>query len=507
MPRPLPFLDLFTRETAALPPPEPRWARRDLEVWIAVCLPSLPLESLPGATSEPAAVVEPLHGQLQVVAANAQARQCGIEPGIRLNAARALARSLKVLERSADFERGSLESLATWLQTMTPTVSIAPPDGVLLEVSRSLKLLQGLAAIKSRLGAELSKRGLTFRLCAAPTIFASLWLARGAAEDVSSRDELPGRLGALPLGVTRWPESTQALLRDLGARTIGDCLRLPRDGFARRAGATHLRELDLALGRRVDLRAEFVAPLHWHSALDLFEESADCSIFMEALEQMLDRLETDLRKRQAQIRNLSIAFRHSRRPPTREDFVLAELAHERARLSALLRDRVERLLLPAPVVAIELCSGPFEPMSLNTLGLFEKVSVETAARVLFERLRGRFGFAAVHGMGLIAEHRPERAWARVDCSGDMRRLGEAPAPQNRPLWLLRSPVPLESTAARRYYGGSVRLQSGPERIESGWWDEQDVGRDYYVAESSQGQRLWIYRDRTSRDWHLHGLFG
>ena len=496
-----------------------------------MCLPSLPIESLLGSASEPAAVVEPQHGQLRVVAANAQARHCGIEPGIKLNAARALARSLKVLERSADFERGSLESLATWLQTMTPMVSIASPDGVLLEVSRSLKLLKGLAAIKSKLGAELRKRGLTFRLCAAPTAFASLWLARGAAEDVSTRDELPGRLGALPLGITRWPESTQELLRDLGVRTIGDCLRLPRDGFARRVGATHLRELDLALGRRVDLRAEFAAPVHWHSALDLSEESSECAIFMEALEQMLDRLEADLRKRQAQIRNLSIAFRHLRRPPTREDFVLTEPAHERARLSVLLRDRVERLVLPAPVVALELCSGSFEPMSLSVLGLFEKTSVETAARVLFERLRGRFGAAAVHGMGLIAEHRPERAWAKVDCLSDVRhREQQSPSTamdggsaanagrslrptamdggsQSRPLWLLRNPVPLESTAARCYYGGSVRLQSGPERIESGWWDEQDIGRDYYVAESSLGQRLWIYRDRGSRDWHLHGLFG
>ena len=156
--------------------------------------------------------------------------------------------------------------------------------------------------------------------------------------------------------------------------------------------------------------------------------------------------------------------------------------------------------------------------------MFEKVSVETAARVLFERLRGRFGFAAVHGMGLIAEHRPERAWAKVDCLSDVRRreqqstptamdggsaanAGHSLRPQSRPLWLLRNPVPLESTAARCYYDGSVRLQSGPERIESGWWDEQDIGRDYYVAESSQGQRLWIYRDRVSRDWHLHGLFG
>jgi hypothetical protein len=25
--------------------------------------------------------------------------------------------------------------------------------------------------------------------------------------------------------------------------------------------------------------------------------------------------------------------------------------------------------------------------------------------------------------------------------------------------------------------------------------------------SSEGQRLWVYRHRERRDWHLHGLFG
>jgi protein ImuB len=58
-------------------------------------------------------------------------------------------------------------------------------------------------------------------------------------------------------------------------------------------------------------------------------------------------------------------------------------------------------------------------------------------------------------------------------------------------------------------GGKVSLTfvSGPERIESGWWDEQDVARDYYVARNGDGQRLWVFRDHRTRCWFLHGLFG
>jgi protein ImuB len=52
------------------------------------------------------------------------------------------------------------------------------------------------------------------------------------------------------------------------------------------------------------------------------------------------------------------------------------------------------------------------------------------------------------------------------------------------------------------------LRDGPERIESGWWDGGDTRRDYYVADTAAGQRLWLYRDlRDGSGPFVHGLFG
>ena len=54
----------------------------------------------------------------------------------------------------------------------------------------------------------------------------------------------------------------------------------------------------------------------------------------------------------------------------------------------------------------------------------------------------------------------------------------------------------------------LELLSGPERIETGWWDGREVLRDYFVARDERGVRLWIYRDRCEpHGWYLHGLFG
>ena len=50
------------------------------------------------------------------------------------------------------------------------------------------------------------------------------------------------------------------------------------------------------------------------------------------------------------------------------------------------------------------------------------------------------------------------------------------------------------------------LEEGPERIESGWWDGKDVARDYYIVRQAGGARLWVFQERRSKCWYLHGVF-
>ncbi|HET7923713.1 MAG TPA: hypothetical protein VFL30_02385 [Rhodanobacteraceae bacterium] len=53
----------------------------------------------------------------------------------------------------------------------------------------------------------------------------------------------------------------------------------------------------------------------------------------------------------------------------------------------------------------------------------------------------------------------------------------------------------------------MRLLAGPERVESGWWDDCDNGRDYYVIETHLGQRAWAFVPAGSASgWMLHGWF-
>jgi protein ImuB len=62
---------------------------------------------------------------------------------------------------------------------------------------------------------------------------------------------------------------------------------------------------------------------------------------------------------------------------------------------------------------------------------------------------------------------------------------------------------------RPFWESPLSLVAGPERIESGWWDERLVLRDYFIAEDTSHRLLWVYRERlqASGAWYLHGRFG
>jgi len=128
-------------------------------------------------------------------------------------------------------------------------------------------------------------------------------------------------------------------------------------------------------------------------------------------------------------------------------------------------------------------------------------------RVLLERLANRLGQRHVRGLRCLADHRPERAWRLCAPGEDIASAAVAVPPATvQPPWLLPEPRPLQARQGVPQYGGALQLQGLPERIEAGWWDGGDVTRDYFIARSPAGERLWVFRDRRGGGWYLHGLF-
>jgi len=535
----------------ALVPPGPEGVarRRSRELWLCVFLPRLPLEALAGGESRPdreVCIVDGTGSRQYLAAVSEAAARHGVMPGQGLNAALALRPDLELLERQPSAEAAMLQRLACWGIQFTPLVSLEPPQALLAEVRGSLGLFGGAKALRRRAAGELAGFGLRAVVTLAPTPRAALWLAR-AGRDIAleSLDELPALASRLPLACLDWPQAVMQALVTLGTRTIADLARLPRDGFARRFGPALLDELDEGFGRRPQPRRRAVMPERFDEDMELPTESASARLIGIALTRLLERLEAFLRARAAGIRGLVVEFRHLGLPSTRLRLGLARPGGDGRHLLVLLRERLSRMPLPAPVLSLRMRSSAITPLELRPGALAVEtgrdVDPEAAVRLL-ERLRARLGSEAVFSVCLVPEHRPEFAWRVAEPapawpvgpgpgsaapvrgksarSGDRGRAARsrsvalvdrtdgAPAAP-RPLWMLAEPQRLGERAGVPLHDGvPLDLASGPERIETGWWDGRDVRRDYYVATTRHGVRLWVYRERA-RDgsWWLHGVFG
>jgi len=118
-------------------------------MWIAIRLPQLPLEIFlrGSSTPEPFALEE----RHRVFACDRKALARGVRAGMAVAAAFALAPRLRVAPRDPATETEALLGVAGWAAQFTPGVALEFPDGVLLEVSGSLKLFGGLESLLGRL--------------------------------------------------------------------------------------------------------------------------------------------------------------------------------------------------------------------------------------------------------------------------------------------------------------------------------------------------------------------
>jgi len=454
-------------------------------LWVALCLPRLPLEArLRGrapseAADEPWAVVD----HRSVLVCNGAAEALGVRPGNALTTAWALAPQLRTLPRDATAESRALEAIATWTCQFTSKVSLEPPQGVLLEVAGSLRLFGGAARLMVRLRSGLAELGFEALLAAGPTARAAFWLARGGGET----------LQALPVAAIGLEPETLALLRRVGVGTLGELMRLPRAGVAARFGPGLLVALDRALGRVPEARTFFAPPERFSMQLELPAPVMEAERVLFAARRLLLQLEGFLAARQAGVRGFTLHLSHRDGRVTRIEIGSATPHRDIEHWQRLLRERLEATAVKSPAEAIRIEAAGLTPFSGVSSGLFGDTRSEAEAwERLTERLQARLGGAQVHGLATHAEHRPERAWRAL--AADAAAADDA-APGPRPLWLLEPP--------RRLGDGEFELLAGPERIESGWWDGDDVRRDYYIAAcgSSLG---WIFRG--GEGWFLHGLF-
>ena len=420
-------------------------------------------------------------------------------------AALALAPRLRIAARDAAAETEALLGVAGWVVQFTPSVAVEFPDTVLLEISGSLKLFGGLGPLLERLRRGLAEMGWSPVMAGAPVPRAAFWLAlAGEQKFIGSAAEIEPALAALPVDALRYESDVLEALEAVGVRTLGGLSALPRAGLARRFGQRLLDDLDRALGMLPDPRNFFVPPAKFRAGIELPAEVTQAEALLFAARRLIAQLAGFLAARSGGIRHFVLRLEHRDKAATGIAINLVAPSRDQEHFVLLLRERLDKIELAEPVREIALRADEIVPLPGRNLGLLlEQGKPPGRWEHLVERLRSRLGADAVQGLALRAEHRPERAVAVAGPDSKPLRLdfGE------RPFWLLERPRRLAEIGAVPHYDGPLDLLAGPERIESGWWDGDDVARDYFIARTQNEALVWIYREwRSEGGWYLHGVF-
>jgi protein ImuB len=470
-------------------------------LWACILLPQLALDAVLRRLPDPSAPLALVGGPVQLRtlhAVNPAAAAAGLRAGMRLTAAHALLPDVAMVDHDPSAETRWQQFLAAWAYRHSSLVSAQWPGCLVLEVRASFGLLGPWPRIEARLREELATLGFAHRIAMAPTPRAAHVLAGlrdGLAVDQPTA--MQDLLDRVPVRRALLPDDAGERLHRMGLRDLRAIRALPTDSVRRRFCLALLDHLDRLYGSADDPLAYYAPPDHFDSRIELECEVESHTALLFPLRRMLGDLCTCLSIRDGGVQRFVLRLEHEN---THTDVEVGLLAAERepAMLFELTRGRLERVRLERPVVAMRLLARELPPFVPATRDLFDlRMQQSLPWPQLRERLRARLGDTAVHRIAPTSDPRPERAWRRLD--GEPEPIGPAPARPPRPLWLLPRPVPLRDPR--------LRMVSGPERLETGWWDGDEARRDYYVLETSQGQRAWAFAPPGEQGgWMLHGWF-
>lgn len=504
-------------------PPAQRSTRRRRAIWLALHFPDWPLRAALSALgnderltleARPLAVVD-ADRRSTVLACNSAAASFGVRPGHSLNAAIALSADVQFLPRHSVREVELLRDVAALCESYTSAVSVQPPNELLLEVRGSVRLFGGITSFIQRIRGDFKQQGFEPQVAMSSTAHSSLWLARVAKDPkVVEPRELIRNIARLPVDILLWPADIQLRLARFGVLTIGELLRLPRGGLARRIGYDRLAELDRAVGRHPDVRQYFAPAEIYEDPVPLDFEIETTGLLSIILEKRLQRLQVFLTRKNLAVDAIRIELRHREDVATPVMLGLASPTSDMQHVDQLMHEQLGRMQLPAPVIAFTIIVPRLHPAPAATCELFESTgSTEGAAQRtqaqarLLEQLRSRLGEAAITCLQTCADHRPECAHAAPTADLEPAKVRDRLPPRlaPRPVWLLSEPRAIASTAMRTT---CMDKKVGPEKVETGWWDGGYAVRDYYRLPSPHGALGWVYRDHLqSGQWRLHGLFG
>jgi protein ImuB len=497
-------------------------SRRVVDRMACVDVPALPLQLLliehPDWSAGPVAVVAEDRPQAPLLYVTERARRAGILPGLRFTAALGLTKNLRAGTVSETRVQRAVAALTERLRRFSPAVQpdTAHPGVYWLDACGLDRLFPSLRGWAGSIVSDLDSEGFVANVVVGFTRFATYALAR-SGRGVKVFDAPSGERAAareVRLSQLDLDADVRERLAALGVRTVGDLVDLPRSGVERRFGEEAERLHRLAAGDLWDPLVGAPPEERHQRQLDLDAPETDAARLLFLVKQHLDPLLADLARRSRALTALSLDLRLDDGRSSSERLATAAPTLDTVQILGLVRLRIETLRLSSGVVSLGL-TAEAAPAASEQLRLFAEQTrrdPDAVGRAL-ARLRAELGDDVVVRARLRDAHLPE---ARFFWEPVTRLPGRLPTPRRAaaPPLVRRAYDPPTALPPRPRHEpdgwllrgiaeGRVERLLGPYVLSGGWW-RREVHRDYYFAETSRGELLWIYYDRARRRYYLAG---
>jgi len=476
----------------------------------------------------------------KVIAATNVCLHEGIELGMPLNTA-SMITPCKSVARNVAKETALLNRICDVLYAFTPYIERYCPNpkgdfcdqGLLLGLTRSIRLFKGLEPLISRITVALEQLNIVFAFATAHSARAA-WLlsylekdANLDSTDIALLEEYPEAAEALEgagfktLGDVRVHIDKEGLfslqkrLKPDFIQYLTDILppnhqhqQVPEQGDGSLSG---LEQLALFSAKPIQKPLVVYQPkLAFSECIEFDFPVASIELLHEPMQTLLSRLCQYLVSTQQQCNGVTWRFRDIYREEALLQVKTERIYRDSTLLFQLSQIKLEAQGLPFEVDQIELLQPLLSPVHFESHGLDNSTQNKSATpkdiQLLTAKLQARVGEDNVFKVSSENSHIPELSQHKADVGAQVNNelLGEHQY-GDRPPWLLNEPVFIGENQNNLYWHGRMQIIRGPEKLATQWWAES-VNREYFVAVREDHVRLWIFNDILKGDWRVQGVF-
>ncbi|MFK7745700.1 MAG: DNA polymerase Y family protein [Roseobacter sp.] len=336
-------------------------------------------------------------------------------------------------------------------------------------------------------------------------------------------------LSPLPIAALRLDAHTTAQLSRLGIRRVCDLLGQPRAGLARRFGRGLVMRMDQAMGAAPEPVSPAKAPDHFAVRMTLPDPIGLAEDVLAGIDRLLPRLCAALDKKGRGARRILFQAYRTDHDVQSVEVGLARASRNPERIRPLLEMKIDTIDAGFGIDMLRLEATLTEPIHARTpvghlqagAAVSARLVSNTAMDDLIGRIGARVGLDTITRVRPASSHIPEKSAVTLAAAWSAAHDAPWPAPPNpRPL-LIWQPEPVHAPDTPkvpdifRWRGQNLRPTHaiGPERIAPEWWLDdpnwRSGVRDYYVTETEDGQRLWLFYAHghlMSSGWFCHGAF-